>query len=118
MTGAYYLRVGFIDLHNTMGDDPHTVSHLSVYKKLHWRLAELTGALDRILQVYIGTSIIMAMVDMCFVIFTLRGDFMFLVLLGSIGVLSHAIFTLPVVSALSISINSWETVFVLYFWNN
>ena len=109
-TGAYYLRAGFIGLHKTMSGDPHMVSHLSIYKNQHGRLAELTGTFEGIMKVHIGASVIMAAVDMCFVVFTLQDDYKIMPLLGSISLLCQALFTLLLVSVMSISLNSWVIV--------
>ena len=114
-TGAYYLRAGFIDLHKTMYGDPQMVSHMSSYKKQHMRLAELTETFHGIVKVHIGASITMAAVDMCFVVSTIGDDYRIMALLGSISVIGQSLFTLLVVSALSISINSWVIAEFLYF---
>ena len=110
LTGAYYLRAGFIDLHKAMERDPQMVTNFSTYKEMHLCLSELTARLDHILRGYIGSSLIMATFDMCFLIFTLGDTKSILVLLGSISILFLALVTLLAIALLSISINSWVTI--------
>ena len=110
MTGGYYLRSGFIDLHNAMQDDQEMISHLSIYKHQHTRLSDLTSTLDRICKAYIGTVLAMATFDMCLVIFTLGDDRRGVVLFGSISLLCVTLNTLLIITVMSISINSWVMV--------
>ena len=118
LTGAYYLRAGFIDLHKAMGDDSEMITNLSTYKQQHLRLSEITETLDSILRAYIGASLSMATFDMCFLIFTLGGNDSMLVLMGSIGVLYMAITTLLAIVLLSISINSWVNIMFFILQNH
>ena len=117
LTSGYYLRSGYIDLHKAMQDDQDMILHLSNYKHQHMNLSELTATLDRICTAYIGTALAMAAFDMCLVIFTLGDDKKGAVLLGSIGILFVALNTLLMITAMSISINSWVIVLhlTLYF---
>ena len=110
MTGGYYLRSGFIDLHKAMQDDQEIVSHLSNYKHQHMCLSDLTAALDRMFKAYIGTALAMATFDMCLQIFTLGDDKKGVVLLGSISLLCVTLNTLLMITVMSISLNSWVMV--------
>ena len=71
MTGGYYLRSGFIDLHKAMQGGQDMIVHLPNYKHQHMHLSELTATLDRICTAYIGTALAMAAFGMCLVIFIL-----------------------------------------------
>ena len=110
MTGGYYLRSGFIDLHTAMRDDQDMIVHLPNYKHQHMHLSDMTATLDRICTAYIGTALAMAAFDMCLVIFTLGDDKKEAMLFGSIGILFVALNTLLIITVMSISINSWVMV--------
>ena len=112
LTGAYYLRTGFVDLYKAMDHDPQLITGLSTHRRQHLRLVELTATLDYILRTYIGGTICMAMFDMCFVIFTLGHHNSSLILAGSVFVLLVALITLVATAVISISVNSWVTIFL------
>ena len=112
LTGAYYLRTGFIDLYKAMDHDQQLITGLSTHRRKHLRLVELTSILDDILRTYIGGNICMAMFDMCFVIFTLGHHNSSLILAGSVFMLLVALITLVAIAVISISIDSWVTIVV------
>ena len=120
LTSGYYLRSGFIDLHNAMQDDQDMILHLSNYKHQHMHLSDLTATLDRICTAYIGTALAIAAFDMCLVIYILGDDKKGVMLLGSISVLFLAISTLLMITVMSISINTWVIILhlTLYFTRN
>ena len=110
LTGAYYLRSGFVDLYKAMDHDPQLITGLSTHRRQHLRLVELTSTLDNILRTCIGGNICMATFDMCFVIFTLGHHNSSLILAGSVLVLLVGLITLVAIAVISISINSWVTI--------
>ena len=114
MTGSYYLRAGFKELYKAMANDSQMVVRLSTYKKLHLRLSQITENLDSTLRGIIGTSLLMAMFDMCIIIFSLNSKNDISIFLGSIAKLYITVATLLVIAVMSISINTWVCLLTSY----
>ena len=107
VVATYYLRWGFKDLHNTMASDTLLVNQMASHKRAHMRLSQMTGDLDDILWGYNGASIVMCTVDLCLVIYTLHYTKGFMEFGGSIMLLFMAVITMSIITALSLSINTW-----------
>ena len=110
VVSSYYLRWGFKDLQGRMTHETQLLNQLSLYKREHMFLSQMTRKLDDILWGYIGASMIMCTFDMCFVIFTLRDSHTTLGTIGSVVVLWMSLSTMTIIVLFSISINTWVSI--------